>query len=254
MHDDVRRLKQAGGEPNSGDAGTVDWPDQWQHDLSAVRVSAKHKLVTATGRVIPSVGRMAEKHFEFSRDVASPWWLISHPWSLAAGDKNREPFENHLLTVASHTGPPGFLQCAADVFMVVAPVMISKDEPAGGMLCERPEDFDSLGQQFRSVDQVTCEEDGIRGMLQSKANKFAIEREAGSAGEVQIGEVQKSQRPVRSFVGAVWGIPGCGSGDAYGFSIEFEVVEFVERPDSGEGFWQPCDRFKGWRRNSLLIG
>ena len=74
--------------------------------------------------------------------------------------------------------------------MVVAPVVITEDEPAGGNLGEWFEDFDGGRKELRIVDEVSGEHDCIGWLLEGKFDDAAIEFESGSAGEMEVGEVR----------------------------------------------------------------
>ena len=202
MQDEVGRGEQSGCEADAGEAGAVDGADQGQHDLSAVCVATKHELVAeAAGRSL-SIRRVAEQDFEVCRHVTGIGRRAAHPRSLASGDEDRDPVQLCEQAVADRTLPAGILKGATNGFMIITPVMVSEDEPAGRCLCEWPEDFDGFGQQCGIVDQVPCEEDGVGGVLLSEADEFAVVGHSGSAGEMQVGEMQEAERSLRRIL---WG-------------------------------------------------
>ena len=197
MQGKVGPREQSGCEADTAEAGAVDGADQGQHDLSAVSVTTEHQVVAmAAGRSL-SVRRVTEQNLKVCRQVTGIGRRAAHPRSLASGDEDGDSVEFCEQAVADRTLPAGILKGATDGFMIITPVMVSEDEPAGRCLCEWPEDFDGFRQQCGIVDQVPSEEDGIDGVLLSEADEFAVVGHSGSAGEMQVGEMQEAERSLR---------------------------------------------------------
>lgn len=200
MQGKVGPREQSGCEADTCEAGAVNGADQGQHDLSAVSVTTQHQLVAmAAGRSL-SVRRVTEQNLKVCCQVTGIGRWAAHPWSLASGDEDGDSVKLCQQTIADRTLPPGILKSVTDELVVISPVMVSENEPAGGSLCEWSEDFDGFLQKCGVVDQVPCEEDGIGGVLLSEADEFAVVGHTGSAGEMQVREMQEAERSQGRFL------------------------------------------------------
>lgn len=174
-------------------AGAVDGADDWKDDLSAVSMPCEYDLVAEFAGVGEAIGGMAEEDAEVCGSVAGVRGGIVHPRPFAAGDKQFETLDLGMDMASGGRLPAAVFECLADELVVVAPVMVTEDEPAGGNLGERFKDFDGGLQELWIVDEVSGEHDGIGWLLEGEIHDAAIEFESGGTGEMEVGEVEDAE-------------------------------------------------------------
>ncbi|MEY3459846.1 MAG: hypothetical protein RL215_3003 [Planctomycetota bacterium] len=128
------------------ETGTVDRTDDGQHDLSAVGMPGEHELVSEFPGFGKSIRGMAEEDSEIGCLIDCRRWRGAHPGSFTPGDEETETVQLNAELSTGDGFPAIFFERFSDLFVVVAPVVVTEYEPAGCDACEWPEDFDGFGK------------------------------------------------------------------------------------------------------------